>query len=153
MLNLFSPLSFTLILFTFPVSIYETRNKEVDSYQWTAKRSPGKLYAGFKVFNTNIKKIGKERENSYWKRRDLQTKVTHKHMETWMKYLGDHRCLSRSEESKCMWTHVIEMFFLMEALINWKKFLLNKIREKKVKTLTKNWRDRCRSGTQKYTET
>ena len=20
-------------------------------------------------------------------------------------YFGDHRCLSRSEESKCMWTH------------------------------------------------
>ena len=36
--------------------------------------------------------------------RDLMKDV-HKHMEAWLKHLDDHRCLSWSEESKCMWTH------------------------------------------------
>ena len=32
-------------------------------------------------------------------------KGTHKHMEAYLIYFDDHRCVSQSEESKCMWTH------------------------------------------------
>ena len=32
-------------------------------------------------------------------------KGKHKHTEASLKHFGDHRCLSQSEESKCMWTH------------------------------------------------
>ena len=32
------------------------------------------------------------------KRRDLQRTGTNKHMETYLRYFNDHRCLSRSEE-------------------------------------------------------
>ena len=46
--------------------------------------------------------MGKERENSYQKL-NLWRKGTHKHMETYLKYFDGHRCLSQSEESKCMW--------------------------------------------------
>ena len=36
------------------------------------------------------------------KRRDFQRKGTHKHTETYSKYVDDHRYLSQSEESNCM---------------------------------------------------
>ena len=39
------------------------------------------------------------------KLRDLWRKGTHKHMETYLIYFDNHRCLSLSEKSKCMWTH------------------------------------------------
>ena len=41
--------------------------------------------------------------------RDLRRKGTHKHSETQLRYFDDHRCLSRTEEGKCMWTHGINM--------------------------------------------
>ena len=48
----------------------------------------------------------KGRKNSYRKlKRSLEKR--HKHMETYLKYFDDHRCLSQSEGSKCMWTHGI----------------------------------------------
>ena len=37
--------------------------------------------------------------------RDLLKKGTHKHTETYLIYFKDHRNLSLSEESKCMWKH------------------------------------------------
>ena len=32
-------------------------------------------------------------------------KGSHKNTEASLKRFGNHRCLSQSEESKCMWTH------------------------------------------------
>ena len=37
--------------------------------------------------------------------RDLQMKGTHKHTEAELICFDNHRCISQSEESKCMWTH------------------------------------------------
>ena len=54
------------------------------------------------ITNSLIIKNGKTL-NEKW--RDLWRKGTHKHMETYLRYFDDHRCLSQSEESKCMWTH------------------------------------------------
>ena len=39
-------------------------------------------------------KMGKERENSYQKWRDLRRKDTHKHTDTYLKYFNDLRSLS-----------------------------------------------------------
>ena len=44
------------------------------------------------------------------KRRDLRMKGTHKHTEASLKHCDNHRCLFRSEESKCMWTHTGTVF-------------------------------------------
>ena len=47
--------------------------------------------------------IGKEWGNSYRKmKRYLEERHTPKHTETYLKYFVNHRCLSQSEESKCM---------------------------------------------------
>ena len=55
----------------------------------------------------NNTKMEKERGNllSLKKWRDLRKKGTHKHTEASLKRFNYHRCLSRSEESKCIWTH------------------------------------------------
>ena len=42
---------------------------------------------------------------------DLRTKGSHKHMEATLKRLCYHRCLSRSEESKCIRTHCKYPYF------------------------------------------
>ena len=48
---------------------------------------------------------------SYQYKRNRKWKLAKKWRDLWMKvhtnliYFGDHRCLSRSEESKCMWIH------------------------------------------------
>ena len=47
-------------------------------------------------------KTEKERENSYRKMKRSRKKGTHKHKETYLIYFDNHRCLSQSEESKCM---------------------------------------------------
>ena len=39
------------------------------------------------------------------KLKDFQMKVTHKHTEASLIRFDNHRCLSQSEECKCMWTH------------------------------------------------
>ena len=53
-----------------------------------------------------LTKRAKERGNSCRKKwRILQMKDTHKHAEASLKRFGNHTCLSRSEESKCMWIH------------------------------------------------
>ena len=49
--------------------------------------------------------IGLERGNSCQKWRYLRMKRTHKHTETELINFGNHRCLSHSEKSKCMWTN------------------------------------------------
>ena len=49
----------------------------------------------------------KERENSYWKMKiSLERIGTHKHTETYLRYFDDHRCLSRSEKSKCIYIYI-----------------------------------------------
>ena len=49
-------------------------------------------------------KMGKERENSYWKiKRSFKERDTQTHGN--LRYFDDHRCLSWSEEGKCMWTY------------------------------------------------
>ena len=53
--------------------------------------------------------MGKEREKKKKKKliekwRNLRRKVTYKYLGTYLRYFDDHRCLSGSEESKCMWT-------------------------------------------------
>ena len=57
------------------------------------------IHSSVQNYTQNRKRKGTEK----W--RDLWMKVTHKHMETWMIYFGDHRCLFRSEVSKYMWTN------------------------------------------------
>jgi hypothetical protein len=52
----------------------------------------------------NTKYMEKERENSY---RKLKRSSEERHTETYSKYIDGDRCLSQSEESKCMWTHSI----------------------------------------------
>ena len=42
---------------------------------------------------------------SLQKLRDLKMKGSHKQTEAKLKRFDDHGCLSRSEESKCLWTH------------------------------------------------
>ena len=43
-----------------------------------------------------------EREISYQK---MKRSPEERHTETYLICFNDHRCLSQSEESKCMWTH------------------------------------------------
>ena len=50
-------------------------------------------------------KIAKERGNSYRKNEEISGWKTNKHTEASLKHLDDHRCFSRSEESKYVWTH------------------------------------------------
>ena len=50
-------------------------------------------------------KIGKERGNCYRKHEEISGRKAHtKNTEAWLKCFDNHRCLSQSEESKCIWT-------------------------------------------------
>ena len=58
-----------------------------------------------KYWSMDTTKNRKRKRNFLPKKwRDLRTKGIHKYTETYLKCFDDHRCLSRSEESKCMWT-------------------------------------------------
>ena len=82
-------------------------------------------------FNT---KIGKERGNSYQKQ--IWMKGTHKQT-AYLIHFNNHRCLSRSEESKCMWTrskdsasfticsYTFTLFWLRKISVIIKTFQLN----------------------------
>ena len=57
-----------------------------------------------KYRSTDNTKIGKEKGNSYRKNEEISGWEVHKTHGCLTKCFHDHRCLSRSEESKCMWT-------------------------------------------------
>ena len=95
-------------------------------------------------------------------RNHRRTTGTHKHTETVSKYFDWHGRLSQSEESKCLWTHNkdgVPREFTKGAIYidhverKVPKYENHKLRERKVKTLTRNWSDHCRTGTQKHMET
>ena len=56
-----------------------------------------------------IQKYKKKEEILIEKNWDIRMKSTHKHTKL-HKHFDDHRCLSQSEESKCMWTHDKDVF-------------------------------------------
>ena len=57
---------------------------------------------------TSLSKNKKKRRETLTKKLDFWRKGTHKHMEAKLKYFNDHRCLSRSEESKSRLYHVFK---------------------------------------------
>ena len=68
--------------------------KQMDVYRFS--------YEFFLIITQKSSKRKRKHLPKKW--RDLRTKGTHKHTEASFKLFDDHRYLSRSEESKCMWT-------------------------------------------------
>ena len=72
----------------------------------------------------NLKKWKKKGKNSYPK---LKRSPEERHTQTYLIYFDDHRWLSQSEESKCMWTHgkdtCIYKFTYIYSLPDWERNL------------------------------